>query len=753
MRIKKLTGLVFLAAVLSFFFSTALADAIDVIPGGDNIHQAYSGNFKAGDFNLVNTDIDENGYLKLITGYDAIDPNHIVIPFTQDVSVTFLYEGTDYNLIDFGWMPAEGGINGPKHEIYRNINDNDRNGVLDRGPNDQNHAYGDTNGDGTVDARDNKMDLGRFAGGTELVFYLKVDDTDRIFYTKQNWKADDYKSISGECGPELAGNKFTKAYHLGRPLANEGACSLDGNWLTSEAYGRAKDLLGLQFDDDATASLEIEHHKPFSHVIIGAPGNNPQEWIMGWEDSGDGGDTDHNDLIFQIERPSGGTAQLPPEKTLVPGPDNDFFTGVTVAVYDQMPCAGKTAITYELLHGGLGDDSKDGKVDKDLIALEITDWDEVHSFTLSEDGTIKPGRRITGWKPGNPEFTYRTRRLDLAGLGLAPGKLSWKAIFNSREDACVPRMIGLSLDAGVAAQGRDDKAMRGHLVATRLYDPRNPDDTATATIWDAGEVLNQKSPKDRIILFPDMEVTPISNEKLGDGNGSKRTFSGTLRNRPLLATSISITDQTERFYDKHTDVLAGNLGGAGTINRFTGQYEITFNTAPGKDQPITASYNYYTARQQLLDFKTGNVTHAMLGIDDTKIFPGGFSFDFNEDGDYTLDDGSWLINWVRGYKDGKSKPKQWLLGAIDHSVPAAATPPGKPAWLFGTAIPAAELKSYESYQITNALRSTVMYVGARDGMLHAFDAGKFRHGYNERTAFKENRGYFEWQDKSGDCPD
>jgi len=46
----------------------------------------------------------------------------------------------------------------------------------------------------------------------------------------------------------------------------------------------------------------------------------------------------------------------------------------------------------------------------------------------------------------------------------------------------------------------------------------------------------------------------------------------------------------------------------------------------------------------------------------------------------------------------------------------------------------------------------VVYVGTRDGMLHAFDAGTFRHGDNPGTAFKENRGYFEWHDKTGDCP-
>jgi len=147
------------------------------------------------------------------------------------------------------------------------------------------------------------------------------------------------------------------------------------------------------------------------------------------------------------------------------------------------------------------------------------------------------------------------------------------------------------------------------------------------------------------------------------------------------------------------------------------------------------------------------VTNAMLGLDNTEIIPDGLIYDFDGNAEITEADGDWLVNWIRGYKDGKNTPKQWLLGAIDHSVPAGATPPGRPAWLFGTAIPAAERESYESYQISKGLRQTVMFVGAGDGMLHAFDAGKFRHADNEGTAFIENRGYFEWQDKSDDCPD
>ena len=767
MRIRKLTGLVLIGVLLSCLGGSALADSDEDIPGcGVNIIREYSSNFNPAHFDRINTVVDENGYLVLSTGYAAIDPNNIVIPFTQDVSVTFLYEGAGYKLTDFGWMLAENGINGTKHEIYQDVNDNNNNGVLDIGTDNQANKYSDVNGDGNVDARDNRQILGRFASGTELVFYLKVDNEQKTFYTKKDWNPDTYNSTSGECSESEAGDIFTKTYHLGSPLVTASSCTLDSNWMDADAYGRLRDLFGLQFSDDDTATLEIDHDAKFSHVMVGAPGNKPNEWVLGWEDLAGGGDTDHNDLIFQIERKTGGTAQLQSNRAVVLEQEGAYFTGVAVELYDQMPCAGQTAITYYL------------SIDEGDNWVEITGWDEIYSFTLESDGTKTIGSQQTNWTPGVPEYTYRKRRVDFAGRALSGHKLIWKAEFTSQQEGCEPRVFGLSLDASAATQGFfsrsspvvvanmlysgnyetpadnwQDKVIRGHLVATQVYDPHTPDDTATATIWDAGQVLNQKSPADRNIKFPNITVTPVSNEHLDRGDGTQKTFSGTLENQSLLATSISITDQTEIFSDKHTDILEGDLGGTGTINRFTGEYEITFNTPPDNDQPITASYSYYTAQQQLLDFTGGNVTNAMLGLDNTEIIPEGLIYDFNEDGQISNDDGNWLVNWVRGFRDGNNRAKEWLLGAIDHSVPAGATPPGRPAWLLGSAITDAERESYEAYQASKAARQTVIYVGARDGMLHAFDAGKFRHGNNEDTTLKENRGYFQWEDKSEDCPE
>jgi len=218
-----------------------------------------------------------------------------------------------------------------------------------------------------------------------------------------------------------------------------------------------------------------------------------------------------------------------------------------------------------------------------------------------------------------------------------------------------------------------------------------------------------------------------------------------LAHHPISATTINITNQTETFTDIHTDVLQGSLGGTGTINRFTGAFEIVFNTAPGKGVPIKSSYSYYTTLSTLMALNTSNVSNSMLSLDNTYIFPGGHIYDLDNDGDVDEADGDWLVNWVRGHKDGTGTSKEWLLGAIDHSVPAVATPPGKPGWYYGTAITIDEKQGFDTFLQTYVDRQTVVYVGARDGMLHAFDAGKFRWGDNNATGVKEHRGYFLWE--------
>ena len=184
MQHPKLTGLIIIGAILFAFVGTTRADTV---PGcAANETRDYSAGFNPGGLLLLNTDIYEDGYIVLRTGHEAIDPDNIVIPVDQEVSVTFLYEGAGFQLTDFGWMYAEDGKDGPKTEVYQNINDNPNggDGVLDTSPEDTTPRYGDANADGSIDALDNRQVLGTFSGGTELVFYLKVDNQDQTYFTK-----------------------------------------------------------------------------------------------------------------------------------------------------------------------------------------------------------------------------------------------------------------------------------------------------------------------------------------------------------------------------------------------------------------------------------------------------------------------------------------------------------------------------------------------------------------------------------------
>ena len=105
--------------------------------------------FVASDFNLTNVSVDPTTkFLTLNTGSQAIDPNNIVVPFDQEVSVTFIFEGAGYTKTDFGWFFANDVVlksdgtadfdaiekNGKIHPVYNDVNDDNitgDDGILD----------------------------------------------------------------------------------------------------------------------------------------------------------------------------------------------------------------------------------------------------------------------------------------------------------------------------------------------------------------------------------------------------------------------------------------------------------------------------------------------------------------------------------------------------------------------------------------------------------------------------------------------
>ena len=731
-------------------FEASFVPAVErTVPGcGTSTYTNYSSGFVAGDFALNNVSITGDGYLRLETGDDAIDPNNIIIPFEQEVAVTFLHEGAGYDKSDFGWMLASEGNNGTRHEVYANVNDNNGNGVLD------DREGIDANGDGLVNALDNRVLLGTFAAGTELVFHLKVDNVSpsQTYFTKQAWNPDTY---GGDC------SNGTKIFNLGRARnASTDTCSQTG-WLDNAALTRADGLFDLQFTASDTQSMDIVRGEQYPHVIVGAPNNKPNEWILGWEDLWQGGDTDHNDMVFIIERRTGGVASLESSQAIEPVEIGAYYTAVQLEVYDNIPCSGPADINYYV------------SIDNGSNWVDISAWDSVREYTIDGAGNKNLGGEISPWTPGRPQYTYRTRRIDFAGLGISGRHLIWKAVLSSQDEACAPEILDVNLTGTVATHADISRAspviqanvlytgsyetpavdwsstnLRGHLRAMRTYDPLNIFGTDNVELWDAGKVLTARAPSSRTIYYPSIVLTSVADENLATGDGVTEGFGGTLAHAPVAGESVVITAGTETFTDQHTDVLVGSLGGTGSINRFTGEWDITPRDVLGEGMPVKASYKWYAASSTLRAFTSANVNNVMLGLDNTYVIGAGYRHDFNKDNTYTEADGAWLINWVRGYADGSSIKKPWVLEPVDHSVPAVVTPPSRPSWYYGSAITNTVRNSYDVFVTEHSERDTIVLVGSRSGMLHAFNAGQFRWGENKETPQKEQRGYFLWDDAS-----
>ena len=85
-----------------------------------------------------------------------------------------------------------------------------------------------------------------------------------------------------------------------------------------------------------------------------------------------------------------------------------------------------------------------------------------------------------------------------------------------------------------------------------------------------------------------------------------------------------------------------------------------------------------------------------------------------------------MINFIRGdttHDGGKYKDRNnWLLGDIVYSTPVTVGPPK--GWYFDhpTKTEPAEYAAYPAFKSAHSSRKTMIYVGANDGMLHAFDS-------------------------------
>lgn len=110
----------------------------------------------------------------------------------------------------------------------------------------------------------------------------------------------------------------------------------------------------------------------------------------------------------------------------------------------------------------------------------------------------------------------------------------------------------------------------------------------------------------------DWPYTAITSEALATASGPA-TYSGTLAHPLVASRSLQIVHSSETFTDDGNGVLAGTLGGTGTINYTTGAWSITFASAQGSGA-ITANYTYEKPKTHgLADFTYSSTRTAGQG--------------------------------------------------------------------------------------------------------------------------------------------
>ncbi len=616
-------------------------------------------------------------------------------------------------------------------------------------------------GQGAVDPRDMKKYMAKFAANTEIIYFLHPnDDIGSTWYSKTNLNSDTWNPSSSNKrdallifdlsipSPEQGGPGTVYDTGASPKTATQGFVPIRARDRLGNPDGKATYPTDGYFDIkmSGTQSMLMTRYDRYSHFMLATPPNDPFKWILGVEDLNGGGDADFNDMMIMIHRKTGGTAQLSAANVLSPADPNAYITSATVNVTDSMPCGGMTSIRYYL------------SVDNGANWTELTNWSLVQA--PSEGGAT-----ITDWTFGDPADTYREATINFMELGLVGRELTWKAELVSELETCIPKIISFNLSYAAAVntefsrsspvalgnvlynasfESPDatwvDKELRGHLRSVEIYDPETARDATVGlsniTNWDAGQVLSTRGPSSRNVLTPSVSITSVTNEVVGVGDGTTTDFTWTLLHHPVVHSTVNITDGTEIFHDVHTAGLEGSLTGLGTIDRYSGEITLSFNTPPSNGAQILANYTAYAVSSNLANFSAA--TNTQLALDNSQVTDATgthFVYDFNNDGLFNNADGTWLKNWVVGYRDGASTPKEWPLAALDHSTPAYAGAPGIPSWYYGVDVTAVQRTSWDLFRCDQRRRPMKLYVGSQMGMLHSFYAGEYRPYYVDPSLF------------------
>ena len=304
------------------------------------------------------------------------------------------------------------------------------------------------------------------------------------------------------------------------------------------------------------------------------------------------------------------------------------------------------------------------------------------------------------FNPKNDPATWPHMVEYMVTLGV-PGLLNHSDDYdckNTPNDACSLRIGGAT-----------SQSATGGWPAPKNNDPTGIDDTWHGAVNSRGDYFNAGNPQELVDQLTSV-LTTISgrtgNAATGAVNASVATIGAV-----SFTTNYSSLDWTGTL-----DAVTLNPDGTTGASLWPAVI------------PAASSRNIYTDSYQASTFASFAFTTANVGSFDTTQNAAGVGLQWPALG-ASPDTVANRISYLRGDQtheaDGTYRKRTSLLGAIINSQPVYVAYPGSnyyDSWPAGSAEAASTAQKYSAFVAAHATRAGTAYVGANDGMLHAFNA-------------------------------
>lgn len=445
--------------------------------------------------------------------------------------------------------------------------------------------------------------------------------------------------------------------------------AVDANQVINGRYG-----INMALEGDSSAIRAINDN--MAHLMVGAPQEDENAWLLGWEDLFGGGDRDYEDVVFYVRREATGNAQT----------DN----------------LAKNLDRFE---------------DVSLTQVEFT---FVDNFTDEYWGT--EGTYIN--------YFYRLATTD-EWIPLLGGQHERTPnVFTTTEDGgLVTRHVVLKINNAGKKEVFWMVEMKTADVDTIVPEVHQADVAYQALVH--GLFFNSAViPSSNVVYFGAYETPSFTWKEKNKNRGHVYCVKTFEHGTTLTPVSLGTWDPFLHSEEAPSGDTA-YLWDAGYTITHQGERNIMCFV---KDDPNLefATKNHLTRHDFAKDVLDEEVVEA-LELSDEKV-DGEWVDNYHEPGAATRDQvaaSTWLANWVHGYRgavtDGETTipgaAREWLLGGINRSSTSVVRAPGVPDWLSGSGIPVVTKRSYSEYMEANKNLPTRLLVGSEAGMLHMLNAG------------------------------